>query len=75
MNCFYCKGDMKESTTTHFVDMKKCIVIIKNVPCMRCTQCGEAVYTDEVAERLDEIVEAVSKLMTEIAVVEYSGAA
>ncbi len=75
MNCFYCKGDMQESTTTHFVDLKKCIVIIKNVPCMRCTQCGEAVYTDEVAERLDEIVEAVSKLMTEIAVVEYSHAA
>ena len=23
MTCFYCKGDLKPSTTTHFVDLKK----------------------------------------------------
>lgn len=63
---------MIESTTTHFVDLKKCIVIVKNVPCLECTKCGETVYTDEVANRLDEIVKTVSNLMTEIAVIEYS---
>lgn len=72
MKCFDCKNEMIKSTTTHFVDLKKCIVIIKNVPCMECSQCGEKFYTDEVAERLDEIVEAVSKLMTEIAVIDYT---
>lgn len=72
MTCFFCKGDMKESLTTHFVDLKKCIVIVKNVPCLECTQCGETVYTDEVANRLDDIVKTVSNLMTEIAVIEYS---
>ena len=49
MTCFFCKGDMIESTTTHFVDLKKCIVIVKNVPCLECTKCGETVYTDKVA--------------------------
>lgn len=63
---------MKESTTTHFVDLKKCIVIVKNVPCLECKKCGETVYTDEVANRLDDIVKTVSNLMTEIAVIEYS---
>ena len=72
MTCFFCKGDMKKSTTTHFVDLKKCIVIVKNVPCLECIQCGETVYTDEVANRLDDIVKTVSNLMTEIAVIEYS---
>ena len=72
MNCFFCKGDMIESTTTHFVDLKKRIVIVKNVPCLECTKCGETVYTDEVASRLDDIVKTVSNLMTEIAVIEYS---
>ena len=72
MTCFFCKGDMIESTTTHFVDLKKCIVIVKNVPCLECTKCGETVYTDEVASRLDDIVKTVSNLMTEIAVIEYS---
>ena len=52
--------------------MKKCIVIVKNVPCLECSQCGETVFTDEVAKRLDDIVKAVSSFMTEIAVVEYT---
>ena len=72
MTCFGCKGTMKPSTTTHFVDLKKCIIIVKNVPCLECSQCGEILYTDEVAKRLDEIVKSVSSLMTEIAVVEYT---
>lgn len=75
MNCFTCNSEMKQSTTTHFVDLKKCMVIIKNVPCLECSQCGEKYYTDEVAERLDEIIETVSSMMTEIAVVEYSNSA
>lgn len=72
MKCFHCKDKMTESTTTHVVDLKKCIVIIRNVPCLACSQCGETYYTDTVAERLDEIVQQVSSFMTEIAVVEYS---
>lgn len=72
MTCFYCKGDLKPSTTTHFVDLKKCIVIVKNVPCLECSKCGETVFIDEVAKRLDDIVKTVSSLMTEIAVVEYT---
>ena len=63
---------MIETTTTHFVDLKNCIVIVKNVPCLECPQCGEIVYKDDVAERLDNIVKTVSDFMTEIAVVEYS---
>lgn len=33
MTCFYCKGDMENSTTTYMTDLGKCIVIVKNVPC------------------------------------------
>lgn len=72
MSCIKCNIEMTNSLTTHFVDLKKCMVIIKNVPCLECPQCGEKFYTDEVAERLDEIIEKVSGLMTEIAVVEYT---
>ena len=72
MNCFFCKGDLKQSRTTHFVDLKKCMIIVKNVPCLECEQCGETFFSDEVAKRLDDIVKAVSKIMTEIAVIEYT---
>ena len=48
------------------------MIIVKNVPCLECEQCGETFFSDEVAKRLDDIVKAVSKIMTEIAVIEYT---
>ena len=41
------------------------------VPCLECEQCGEKYYTDEVAERLEAIVNMAKKLMQEIAVIDY----
>ncbi len=75
MKCYLCKGEMKPSTTTHFVDLKKCMIIVKNVPCWECEQCGEIILDDKVVARLDAIVKNISEMMTEIAVVEYNDAA
>ena len=75
MNCYLCKGELKPSTTSHFVDLKKCMIIVKNVPCWECEKCGEIVLDDEVVQRLDTIIQKVSSLVTEIAVVEYNEAA
>ena len=72
MSCFFCKGDMTESTTTHFAELENCIVIVKNVPCTKCTQCGEVTYSGEVAAQLEKIIDKLSGIFTEIAVVNYS---
>lgn len=72
MNCYLCKGDMVESKTSYLVDLDKCVIVVRNVPCLKCQQCGEVAYTDEVAQRLDEIVNSIKGLMTEVAIVEYS---
>ena len=67
--CMYCKNSTTiNSTTTHVVNYKNCIIVIKNVPCLECDQCGEKYYTDEVAEHLELIVDMAKKLMQEIAV-------
>ena len=74
--CMYCKGgDCFESTTTHVVNYKNCLIIIKNVPCLECDQCGEKYYSVSVAERLEEIISAAKKLAQEISVIDYSRAA
>ena len=74
--CMYCKGgEFIEATTTHVVNHKNCLIIIKNVPCMECEQCGERYYSDEVAEQLDKIVSAAKKMTQEISVIDYSVAA
>jgi len=68
-----CRSEgLKETTTNYFVDLKTCMVIVKNVPCTECEQCGEKYFTDEIAEKLDEIVERVSNTLTEFAVVNFS---
>lgn len=73
MNCFFCKGELTDGTTTHVVTLEKCIVIVKNVPCTCCAQCGETYFSDEVAQQLERIVEAVKhSIMSEVAIVEYS---
>lgn len=74
--CMYCKCDeIINSTTTHVVNYKKCLIIIKNVPCVECVQCGEKYYTDEVAQHLDETFSAAKKITLEISVIDYQQAA
>ncbi len=75
MTCFFCKGNMIEGATTHFAELDNCIVIIKNVPCSKCVQCGETVYSGEVAARIESIIDELSGICTEIAVVNYTNKA
>jgi len=72
MNCFVCKGIIEDKPTTFMVDLGNCIVIVKNVPSQVCVQCGETSYTNDVARRLEKIVNDMRKAITEIAVVNYS---
>ena len=73
MTCFYCKGETVETTTKFIVDLGPCVVIVKNVPARVCQQCGETSFSDEVAQRLEEIVNAVKRsIMSEVAIVDYT---
>ena len=73
MNCFMCKGTVQDGFSTFTADMDGCIVVIKNVPSRICGQCGEASYNDEVARRLEQIVQSITGSGgAEIAVVSYS---
>lgn len=73
MNCFFCKGELTNGTTTHVVTLDRCVVIVKNVPAEVCRQCGETYFSDDVAQQLEKIVNAVKhSIMSEVAIVEYS---
>lgn len=71
MNCFYCKGSITDDTTTYMTDLGTCIIIIKNVPCHKCSQCGEISYNGEVVLRIEKIIDKLKDTLTEIAVVYY----
>lgn len=72
MKCLTCKnGSMEASTTTYFADLKSCIIIIKNVPCYKCDQCGEEYFSSSVAEKLDILVDKAEALASELTIMEY----
>ena len=72
MTCFFCKGTMTESTTTHVVDFGNCVIVIRNVPCLKCTQCGETSYTGDIVQNLENVIERVRELMSGVIVINYT---
>lgn len=70
--CFYCKGEMKDGFCNYMADLDGHFIIIKNVPCHKCCQCGEVSYSGEVVVRIEEIVKKLKEALTEVAIVEYA---
>lgn len=62
MKCSACGGNMRfrdKTTISHVLeDGPVSYVIITDVPADVCEQCGETVYSPEVADRLQEILHA-----------------
>ena len=55
--CMYCKNSTNvNSTTTHVVNYKNCIIVIKNVPCLEFEQCGEKYSVTFDVYRFDFII-------------------
>ena len=71
MKCFMCKGDLIEKEVNYLVDLDKTIIIIKSVPARVCTQCDEKFFDDEVAKKLEEMVNKLKELDTEVVIVNY----
>jgi YgiT-type zinc finger domain-containing protein len=69
--CFYCKGDMKPSCNTHFSELDNCIVIIKKVPCFKCSQCSEVVYSLAMVRKIEDILKEFKTAKTEIVIMNY----
>ena len=74
MTCFHCKGDTEQKLKTHAVTLDQCVIIIKNVPSLVCTQCGEVFFTDKVMEALEAIIDRLENIIKEVAIVEYADA-
>lgn len=76
MKCASCKyGEMQEAITTYFTQLNSCYVIIENVPCLKCNQCGEEFLVATVAERIDDILDSVEKITSKIFILDYMTAA
>lgn len=76
MKCLLCKADtMIDTKSTYFAQLENCYVIIENVPCKKCTQCGEVVYSASVMEKIDGILDRIQNIASKIFIMDYNMAA
>lgn len=75
MKCMNCFANAEKSFTTSVTDFGNCLIIIRNVPCFKCSQCNEILYTGDVVEKLEHIIESARRLAQEISVIDYKTAA
>ena len=74
--CPCCKADtMEESTNAYFAHLKNGYVIIENVPCLKCAQCGEVLYASDTLEKIDVLLEGAEMIASRILIVDYQNAA
>ena len=74
--CKYCKNEhLIDTTTTHVVDLKNQLIIIRNVPCKACDQCGETYLSMETSRQLEKIVNEAKKIVQEVSIINYKNAA
>lgn len=55
--CPLCGGDKEAGTTTFAVDLSFGVVVVREVPALVCSQCGDAWIDHPVAMKLEDVVD------------------
>ena len=71
MKCITCGANTFLSETTDVTELGKCLVIVRNVPCHKCNECNEVMYTGDIVKQMEEVVNSVKQSLNEIAVIDY----
>lgn len=70
--CPLCGGNTRAGTTTFTAELGFGVVVVRNVPALVCAQCGADWITDEVAARIEELVEDARKKRYQVEVTALS---
>lgn len=66
--CISCGGTKKPDITEYIQKQDNFIAVIKNVPCLKCTQCGETYFEGKTVEKLESILDGIKVIASEITV-------
>ena len=75
MKCQVCGAATQKGLTTSVTDLGGCLIIVRNVPCYKCSEWNEIINPADVVQHLENIIEAAKKLMQEVSIIDYSQAA
>lgn len=66
--CTFCGGKLKPDITEYIEKQGNYIVVIKNVPCEKCEQCGEVYFSNEVVQVIEKILDTIQYISSELTV-------
>jgi YgiT-type zinc finger domain-containing protein len=70
--CPLCGGSKRAGITTFTAELGFGVVVVRNVPALVCAQCGADWIADEVAARLEALVEDARKRRFQVEVTTLS---
>lgn len=71
MKCVFCRSNLVPGRVNHIVDLEGHIIIIKEVPANICKQCGEYFLENDIAFRLEKVIEELKKNKAEVLIVNF----
>ncbi len=72
--CPICKAKIEDGLTTSVTDLSNYLIIVRNVPCYTCSECGKTLYSADVEQHLKTMIESAKKLKVEIGIIDYAKA-
>ena len=51
------------------------VIVIKNVPCTKCSQCGEEYLNGRTMQKIETIIAKMKNMLTELAIIDFTKAA
>ncbi|MDR1540866.1 MAG: YgiT-type zinc finger protein [Clostridiales bacterium] len=61
MTCCFCNGEMGEKKLAYMAELEDCLMLVKNVPSMECSICGEVSYDNSTMARLGVIADSIAR--------------
>ncbi len=75
MKCMKCGCETFKSTTTEAIELGFGVLVIRNIPCYKCTECDEIIYTGDVVQKIERITNQVKQMIQEITAIDFEKAA
>ena len=66
---------MVKSTTTEAVELATGILVIRNIPCYKCSFCDEIHFTGDIVKQLEALISQAEKQAQEVVIMNFQRAA
>ncbi|HLA27743.1 MAG TPA: type II toxin-antitoxin system MqsA family antitoxin [Syntrophales bacterium] len=72
--CPLCEGTMEEGIATLPFLIAEKVIVVKNVPAEICSNCGEPYMKSQVVSAIEELLDRLDDLQSEVSIVYYKAA-